>query len=144
MRTGPLLHEVSFHREEAIDLRVVKRSHSNLITTRDDRNEIRIRVGNDVIENIVLLLDACVISIVDRSLRQVHASDIIERVCGQTSGVVVRRIDAMLTGTVRVVVAGDLRVAVLQAMLVKEATGWHDARNISLDLDLAHFFGIVL
>ena len=116
MGARPLLHELTFHREEAVDLRRIKSSHGNLVAARDDRNQIRIRVGDYIIEDVVLLLGSAAVRIVHlRLLGNVHAADIIERVCRQARRVVVAGAD-LETGTVSHVFSGDLRVSALQAM----------------------------
>jgi hypothetical protein len=80
MGARPLLHKVLLDAEEAVNLRGVERRHCNLIATRDDRYQIRIGVGDDVFKNVVLLL-VCHCVGVSGFLRQIHAADIIERVC---------------------------------------------------------------
>lgn len=117
MGARPLLHELTFHREEAVDLRRVKSSHGNLVAARDDRNQIWIRVGDDIVEEVVLLLSSAAVRIVQlRLLGNVHAADIIERVCQQARRVIVGSADLPLTRTVGHVFPGDLRVSSLQAM----------------------------
>ena len=109
MRTRPLLHQVAFHREEAVVVRRVKSSHGNLIATRDDRNQIRIRVGHYIIEDVVLLLGCAVARIVHLGLLgKVHAANILEGVLRQPSSVIVRSREVVRAGIVAHVITGDL------------------------------------
>jgi hypothetical protein len=56
----------------------------------------------------------------------------------------VRGRNAVLAGSEGQIFTGDLGVAALKAIFTEEATGLYDAGNVSLDLDLAHFFVVMI
>ena len=81
MDTGTLFHQLALDTEEAIYLRVAERRHCNLIAARDDRDQIRIRVCDDVLEHLFLLLQGCQVAVeVNTIFRNIHTALVVERV----------------------------------------------------------------
>lgn len=140
MGARSLFHEVLLDAEEAVNLGRVERSHGYLIATRDDRYQIRIGVCDNIFKNVVMLLVCHSIGVSRTFLRNIHTADIIERVCQLHRCIIVRCINTVLAGSEGQILTSDLLVAALKAMATEEAAGLYDAGNVSLDLDLAHFF----
>ena len=140
MGARSLFHEVLLDAEEAVNLGRVECSHGYLVATRDDRYQIRIGVGDDIFKNVVMLLVCHCVGVSGTFFGNIHAADIIERVCQLHRCIIVRGINTVLAGSEGQIFSGDLLVAALKAILTEEAAGLYDAGNVSLDLDLAHNF----